>query len=247
MKKMRTALGLFLKVAFKFSNRFLYHSGKTSTRDHRIVLHSVVISNPQVHMVDRNYPREYLVRYGAVPEVARCQLGPGATAPTRGDRVVVETHRGPQLGEVLGDVRSEAAHPTAFSILRVAESTDLETAARTRQAAADEFDAWVARVTEWQIDLQLIDLERTLDGSKLILYVLNERGPECTKLAIQAAASGFGIIEVQPVGPEGLVSQPGSGGGCGSAAVAAVRTDGQGAARAQSREPASRPSSRDSA
>ena len=166
-------------------------------------------------MVDRTYPRDYLVRYGAVPEVARCQLGPGAAVPSRGDRVVVETHRGPQLGEVLGDVRSEANHPTAFSILRVAEPADLEIAAKTTQSAAVEFDAWVARVTEWQIDLQLIDLERTLDGSKLILYVLNERGPECTKLAIQAAASGFGIIEVQPVGPEGLVSQPGAGGGGG--------------------------------
>lgn len=168
-------------------------------------------------MVDRSYPRDYLVRYGAVPEVARCQLMAGSALPSRGDRVVVETHRGPQLGEVLGDVRSDSDHPTAFSILRIAAAADLELASQAGQAAAVEFDAWVQRVNEWQIDLQLIDLERTLDGSKLILYVLNERGPECTKLAIQAAASGFGIIEVQPVGPEGLVSQPSSaGGGCGS-------------------------------
>lgn len=167
-------------------------------------------------MVDRTYPRSYLVRYGAVPEVARCQLADGAAPPSRGDRVVVETHRGPQLGEVLGDVRSDSEHSTAFTVLRVADATDLDAAREIAQRATSEFDDWVTRVTEWQVDLQIIDLERTLDGSKLILYVLNERGPECTKLAIQAAASGFGVIEVQPVGPDGLVSQPGAGGGCGT-------------------------------
>lgn len=167
-------------------------------------------------MVDRSYPRDYLVRYGAVPEVARCQLVAGVAVPARGNHVVVETHRGPQLGQILSDVRSDAGHSSAFSILRIAEPTDLELAAQIARQSADEFAAWGERIVEWGIDLQLIDLERTLDGSKLILYVLNERGPECTKLAIQAAASGFGIIEVQPVGPEGLVSQPSAGGGCGT-------------------------------
>ncbi len=167
-------------------------------------------------MVDATRSRDYLVRYGAVPEVARCQSSEGQPRPQRGDRVVVETHRGQQIGEVLGDVRSESEHPAAFAVLRLATDED-ELAARSAAAkSAAEFAAWTSRITEWNIDLQVIDIERTLDGTKLVLYVLNERGPECTRLAIQAAASGFGIIEVQPVGAEGLVSQPASGGGCGS-------------------------------
>lgn len=167
-------------------------------------------------MVDAARPRDYLVRYGAVPEVARCQLLSGQPVPHRGDRVVVETHRGHQLGEVLGDVRSESEHSAVFTVLRLATAEDLAAARRTTINTSVEFEEWTRRITEWKIDLQVIDLERTLDGSKLVLYVLNERGPECTRLAIQAAASGFGIIEVQPVGAEGLVSQPAAGGGCGS-------------------------------
>lgn len=167
-------------------------------------------------MVDTNRSRDYLVRYGAVPEVARCQLANELPRLQRGERVVVETHRGLLIGEILGDVRSDADHPTAFSIVRVASDLDQSAAARLAEESAIEFAMWEARIQEWKLDLQLIDLERTLDGQKLVLYVLNERGPECTRLAIQAAASGFGLIEVQPVGAEGLVSQPESRGGCGS-------------------------------
>lgn len=167
-------------------------------------------------MVDATRSRDYLVRYGTVPEVARCQLDEGQPRPQRGDRVVVETHRGQQLGEVLGDVRSESEHPAAFTVLRLATAEDEHAARRVAEKSSAEFAEWTSRITEWKIDLQVIDIERTLDGTKLVLYVLNERGPECTRLAIQAAASGFGIIEVQPVGAEGLVSQPASSGGCGS-------------------------------
>ena len=49
--------------------------------------------------------------------------------------------------------------------------------------------------------MELIDLEWTLDKSKLILYVLNDRGPEATRLGLQAAAAGLGTVEVQPADP----------------------------------------------
>jgi len=73
---------------------------------------------------------------------------------------------------------------------------------------------------QWGLSLELIDLEWTLDRQKLILYVICDRGPDTTKLALQAAASGFGVVEVQPVSSTGLVTIPQSscgsgGGGCG--------------------------------
>jgi hypothetical protein len=63
--------------------------------------------------------------------------------------------------------------------------------------------------------LQLVDLEWLFEPEKLVLYVLNERGPDCTKLALQAAAAGLGIIEVQPVDAQGVVRLE-STGGCGT-------------------------------
>jgi PSP1 C-terminal conserved region len=107
--------------------------------------------------------------------------------------------------------------PAAASgeVLRIATAEDETAQRRLRNRADAEFSGWARRIAEWEIDLQLIDLEWTLDDAKLVLYVLNERGPECTKLALQAAAAGLGVIEVQPVSAEGLKPQE-SGGGCGS-------------------------------
>ena len=160
----------------------------------------------------------YLVRYGVVPEVARFRDASQAS-PSRGETVVVETHRGLQVGSVLERLKPSlvaADMEIDFEIIRVATPADLEAArARTRECDA-EFAGWCARILEWELQLELVDLEWTLDRQKLILYVLCERGPDSTKLALQAAATGFGVIEVQPVAATGLVSLPKESGGCGT-------------------------------
>jgi cell fate regulator YaaT (PSP1 superfamily) len=164
------------------------------------------------------------VRYGTIPEVARFVCG-SVAGLERGTGVVVETHRGLQVGTFLERVTPvhpadrNGSSPPAISnpILRAATEEDLAGSARLQQEAGAAYDEWAARIAGWNLDLELIDLEWTLDRGKLILYVLSERGPDCTKLALQAAAAGLGIIEVQPVTAEGLVSQPAStGGGCGT-------------------------------
>ena len=157
-----------------------------------------------------------LVRYGRIPEVARFACA--AELPlSRGDRVVVQSHRGLQVGVFL-EQASAAADPDGErpDVLRVATDDDLAAAAAAQQDCDAAFDAWCGRIGDWELDLQLVDMEWTLDRSRLILYVLNERGPDCTRLALQAAAAGLGIIEVQPIDAEGLVTAPDTGGGCGS-------------------------------
>ncbi|MCA9058814.1 MAG: hypothetical protein KDA85_09950, partial [Planctomycetaceae bacterium] len=73
-------------------------------------------------------------------------------------------------------------------------------------------------IDAWNLQLQLIDLEWTLDRSRIVLYVLNDRGAETTRLALLAAAAGLGIIHVQSVSADGVIQQSsGCGsGGCGS-------------------------------
>lgn len=173
-------------------------------------------------------PTEILVRYGTMPEVSRFDAEPVGEV-VRGERVLVETHRGLQLGEVLDPVRTSLKDPTFVPetngdttstplspVIRRADEEDLVTAQALKREAEQAFDDWQQRITDWKLELELIDLEWTFDRQKLILYVLNERGPDCTKLALQAAAAGLGIIEVQPVDAEGLVSVSQSSGGCGA-------------------------------
>jgi cell fate regulator YaaT (PSP1 superfamily) len=156
-----------------------------------------------------------LVRYGAVPEVARF-LCADDVCVDRAQQVVVRTHRGLQIGTVLERLKpSSKSVETDFTLERVATVDDLA-AMRTLTRDCDQaFTAWCSRIVDWNLNLELIDLEWTLDRDKLILYVLCERGPDSTKLALQAAAAGLGIIEVQPVSATGLV-QPEKSGGCGT-------------------------------
>jgi cell fate regulator YaaT (PSP1 superfamily) len=130
----------------------------------------------------------------------------------------VRTHRGLELATVLETLRP-AAKPeeveSDFVVVREATAEDQFEFTGLATRAGDEFEAWTKRIADWKLDLQLVDLEWTLDREKLILYVLNDRGPECTRLAIQAAAEGLGLVEVQPVAATGLVPKE-QGGGCGS-------------------------------
>lgn len=162
---------------------------------------------------------QVLVRYGAIGEVARFGVET-AQQIERNERVVIRTARGLEVGTLLEPVGGQSDAETVAgdepAILRVAgneEEAALQAQAEKRSA---EFEAWQARIADWKVDLQLIDLEWTLDEEKLILYVLNDRGPACTTLALQAAAAGLGVIEVQPVDHEGPVRLEPAGGGCGS-------------------------------
>ncbi len=157
-----------------------------------------------------------LVRHGTIAEVSRLRVADGL-AIARGELVVAKTHRGIQLGTVL-EVKDGAPEEDSHEsgILRKATADDEQAQVELMQATHQEFMTWQDRIAQWKLDLQLVDLEWTLDRSKLILYVLNERGPECTRLALNAAASGLGIVEVQPLNSEGPLAAEGGGGGCGS-------------------------------
>ncbi len=201
----------------------------------RVVFHTVE-NRPLAQGATRNLVRQdaslmrhsVLVRYGAIPEVARFESDL-PEPPARGGRVVIKTDRGTELGSVLDQIRDtrpqasmsaeEPAPQTAFYLVRLATGADERLGEQLRIAANNEFTEWGERIRQWQLDLELIDLEWTLDREKLILYVVNDRGPECTKLAIQASVAELGPVHVQPVDDQGIVrvQQGGCGsGGCGT-------------------------------
>ena len=167
-----------------------------------------------------------LVRYGAIPEVARFahEL---AEVPGRHERVVINSHRGVELGTVLEEVRTGRIAPNGAAknedpsetsgqrVLRRATADDEARHTALKREADEAFLQWQERIREWNLALELLDIEWTLDRQKLVLYVLGGRGAETTKLALQAAAAGLAVVEVQPVDSNGPVPL-GAAGGCGS-------------------------------
>jgi len=160
----------------------------------------------------------YLVRYGAVSEVVRASLQSDELI-ARGTTVVLSTDRGIQSGIILERLKPTTSQPipeTSVEILRMATENDRNIIRQQTLECENTFADWCARIVQWELNLELIDLEWTLDRQKLILYVLCERGPDSTKLALQAAAAGLGIVEVLPVTAEGVLSLPQNSGGCGT-------------------------------
>ena len=158
-----------------------------------------------------------LVRYGRIPEVARFGLPEGMTVQ-RGDRVVIESPRGPLIGEVLEQLHRspepDAEQPdTTGPVERLAVEADVDTHRDNDSKASAAFREWAERIQDWGVDVELIDVEFTLDN-RTTLYVLNGRDAEPTKLALRAVTEHLGLIDVQPVTGDGVV--PPQGGGCGT-------------------------------
>ena len=73
--------------------------------------------------------QSYLIRYGLARSVARFEAGPDLGPFERGRALVVRTHRGVELGEVLSEA-PDSFDPSAGAapILREATPGDLERA-----------------------------------------------------------------------------------------------------------------------
>ncbi len=193
--------------------------------------------------------RAYLIRYGLARAVARFAADPDA-APVafgRGEAVVIRTHRGVELGEVLAEAPDafEPGTPTA-PILRAAGPADL---ARARQVAADRssrFEACLGVFEGGQWPLEPIDAEPLLDEGRTVLHYLGPHRLDASGL-VAALRERCGLdVVLEPAGrdvaeedleapaePEaGGCGSCGSagGGGCGSSGGCA--TGGCGAASA---------------
>lgn len=167
-----------------------------------------------------------LVRYGVISEVAKFSHAL-PIPPERSTPVVVRTRRGVELGTVLDEVSHSPRTPPSpaaqhessdqeVTLLRIATTEDLRRGAQLTEQARVEFFEWQSHIRRWGLSLELIDLERTLEGNKLILHVLTGRNAEPTKLNIHAAVDNLGPIEIQAVSADGLVVPAAKTGGCGT-------------------------------
>jgi len=166
--------------------------------------------------------RSYLIRYGLTAQVGRFTADPGAVFE-RGRTVVVRSHRGTELGEILIEApeRSAPDIPPAGTarVLREAGPDDLERARLAARSRDDRFAACL-RVFQggvWPIDL--IDVEPLLDDGRTVLHYL---GPH--RLDVEGVLAAFRAatdldVMLQPVGrdlPDEDPAPPDDDHGCGS-------------------------------
>lgn len=136
----------------------------------------------------------------------------------KGDKVVVETIRGLELGEVIADLKdmSEFNLNTELkSVKRRANRADLEVYEINKIKAEKAFQICKEIVDESGLDMRMISCEYTLDASKVIfMYTADER-VDFRELLKKLASVFKCRIELRQIGPRDKAKVIGGLGTCG--------------------------------
>lgn len=136
----------------------------------------------------------------------------------KGDKVVVETIRGLELGELVSDLKhiSEFNLDTELKkIKRVANRADLELFVYNQAKAEKSLEICKEIVKEYDLDMHLVSCEYTLDASKVIFMYTSETRVDFRELLKELASVFICRIELRQIGPRDKSKIVGGLGSCG--------------------------------
>jgi cell fate regulator YaaT (PSP1 superfamily) len=127
----------------------------------------------------------------------------GGTA-ARGQRVLVRTDRGLELGEVLCEATPRAlemlSEPTSGRILRPFTAEDQAVLQRIRESERREFDTCQGFVTQRKLQMELVDVEHLFGGERIVFYFLAEKRVDFRELVKDLAREFHTRIEMRQIG-----------------------------------------------
>ncbi len=128
----------------------------------------------------------HVVRFGTLGHVGRFSSRDHDPFP-RGHRVVVQTGRGIETGEVLTLEETHQADDSSLdgTLLRAMTVEDELLDARLQQNRLTAIEQCSARITELELPVSLIDVEPLFDGQALVFYFLGEETPEVELLVAE--------------------------------------------------------------
>ena len=163
---------------------------------------------------------EYLLRYGKAGDFGRFRSD--APLPCRrGSRVVVRSHRGQELGQVMRAATDQHASFLADKfvgqILRLATAGDLELAERMQQKSQSLFEDARAIAVELKLPVEILDAEILLDGRQAVLHHLRWEECDPRHLMDRLAQRYHVLVTLQDLAPPATKTEEeqAEGTGCG--------------------------------
>ena len=135
-----------------------------------------------------------------------------------GDKVIVETARGVECGEVaLVDREIDETRFTnpVKGIIRLATPNDMKTIEKNRQKEKDAFKICEQKIAVHKLKMNLIDVECTFDNNKLLFYFTAESRVDFRELVKDLAAVFRTRIELRQIGVRDEAKMLGGLGICG--------------------------------
>ena len=156
------------------------------------------------------------VRFKSVGKVY--YFSPSGLDIDEGDKVIVETSRGVECGDVVLSKREisdgELANPLK-PVIRVATEKDLKTIENNKLREQEAFKICEQKIAKHKLKMNLIDVECTFDNNKLLFYFTAESRVDFRELVKDLAAVFRTRIELRQIGVRDEAKMLGGLGICG--------------------------------
>jgi cell fate regulator YaaT (PSP1 superfamily) len=147
--------------------------------------------------------KTYIVRYGQMRSLGEYGGLEGQEHP-RGQRVVVRSDRGTELGEVLSPATDRTAmfleNPYRGEILRVATPEDLAAGSRLAGFQEQGFATCLEFIRKRRLQMDLVDVEAIFGRERIVFYYLAEKRVDFRELVKDLARALQTRIEMRQIG-----------------------------------------------
>ncbi|MGN0989290.1 MAG: stage 0 sporulation family protein [Eubacteriales bacterium] len=156
------------------------------------------------------------VRFKSVGKIY--YFAPNGLQVKEGDRVIVETVRGQEIGTVIVPNRfvapNEKFDPLS-PVVRAATAEDLENDAKNREKEKKAFAICQEKIKKHDLQMNLVDVEYTFDNSKIIFFFVAEGRIDFRELVKDLAYVFKTRIELRQIGVRDETKTMGGLGVCG--------------------------------
>jgi len=145
---------------------------------------------------------------------------PNGEKLTKGERVIVETSRGVECGEVMlenRDVDDEQIVKPLKMMIRKATEEDLQTVESNLKKETEAFNICLEKIAFHKLDMKLVNVEYTFDGSKILFYFTADGRVDFRDLVKDLASVFRTRIELRQIGVRDEAKMVGGLGICGRA------------------------------
>ena len=141
------------------------------------------------------------VRFKSVGKIY--YFSPGDLRLTVGDRVIVETVRGVECGEVVianRQIEDNQLNTPLKPIIRAATEQDMQVLAKNKEKEKDAFRICEEKIAFRKLKMNLVDVECTFDNNKLLFYFTAENRVDFREVVKDLAAVFRTRIELRQIG-----------------------------------------------
>ncbi len=145
-------------------------------------------------------------------------FSPGNNEVAEGDGVIVETARGVEFADVVAgvhDIDDAQVFVPLKEIQRVATQADREARDKNRAKEKDAFDICCKKILEHKLDMKLVDVEYSFNGSKVVFYFTADGRVDFRELVKDLAGIFKTRIELRQIGVRDEAKMLGGLGSCG--------------------------------